>query len=258
MKKFLAPLLLSVWSASGLTPTAHAGPKLNFPAKYIVFDIGDVLVALRLDEWKARMLPIAGALDDPDFRAVVEAFETGKSDRAEFIRGLRGLRPENKDLRDQDIITAWNSQLGDADCGALRKVRELKEGGFKTYALSTTNPLHIPLIEERMRGCFPGEKSDPLALLFDKRFYTPDLGMLKPDPAIYRKIVAAGAMDPARTLFLDDSPSNVIGAQQAGIFALLVPIMGQGPRYFDWLPKILPEPGATISSPVLRPRLRDD
>lgn len=219
---------------------AQAGPKLNFPVKHIVFDIGDVLLGLHIDEWKTRMLPIAGALEDPGFRAVVESFETGKIDKAQFFRGLRDLRPANKDLRDEDILAAWNSMLGDADCDALRKVRALKEAGFKTYTLSTTNPLHIPLIEERMRGCFPGEKSDPLALLFDKRFYTPDLGMLKPDPAIYKKVVAAGGMDPARTLFLDDSPANVIGAQQAGIFSMLVATMGTGPRMFDWLPKILP------------------
>jgi len=219
-------------------PNATAGPKLNFPAEHIVFDIGDVLVSLNISEWKARMLPIAGKLDDPQFRSVVENFETGKLTKAAFVEGLRALRPENRGLSDRDITDAWNSQLGGVDCEAVRAVRALKEKGFKTYTLSTTNPLHVELIEEKMRSCFGKTDEDPLRLVFDKRYYTVTLGLLKPDPAIYKKMVADGNMDPAKTLFLDDSPANVIGAQQAGIYSLFIQ-EGADSKFPEWLPRLL-------------------
>ncbi|TBR20670.1 hypothetical protein EPO15_12440 [bacterium] len=221
---------------------AHAGPKLEFPVKNLVMDIGGVLVSLSPAEFTARMTPIAGSLEAPAFRAVVESFETGGASEAAFLSGLRALLPENRTLSDEDIASAWNSQIGAADCDAMRMLRALKSKGFKVFTLSTTNPLHVKVIEARMRGCFPGEERDALEAVFDRRFYTCELGLLKPSPAIYKKMLAQGGMEGAKTLFLDDSPGNVVGAQQAGLFSLLVPTIGAGPRYVDWLPKLVGEP----------------
>lgn len=218
---------------------AQARPVLRFPVKNIVFDIGGVLTALNIETFKARMTPIAGSFDAPAFHAAIEKFETGKLAPEQFIAALRDLNPANKALKDEEIIAAWNSQIGAADCSALEMIRALKAKGLKTYVLSTTNPLAVKLIEAGFRSCFPQEKGDVLALLFDKRYYTADLGLLKPDPAIYAKVANDGSMNPKETLFLDDSPANVIGAQQAGLFSLLVPTIGEGPRFTLWLPKLL-------------------
>ncbi|MBA8876870.1 HAD family hydrolase [Phyllobacterium myrsinacearum] len=43
-----------------------------------------------------------------------------------------------------------------------------------------------------------------------------DIGLIKPDKAIYDHHVATFAVDPAATLFIDDSAKNVAGAQAAG------------------------------------------
>jgi 2-haloacid dehalogenase len=42
------------------------------------------------------------------------------------------------------------------------------------------------------------------------------IGLIKPDIAIYRAHAEAFALDPAKTLFIDDSAANVAGAQAAG------------------------------------------
>ncbi|WP_128292434.1 HAD family hydrolase [Afifella aestuarii] len=47
-----------------------------------------------------------------------------------------------------------------------------------------------------------------------------ELGLVKPDLAIYRHHAAAFDLDPAATLFIDDSEPNVEGARQAGWRAL--------------------------------------
>lgn len=201
----------------------------------MVFDVGGVLIALDDAEFKSRMASITDAPDDPAYRAIVEKFETGKLDTAQFVAALRALRPANAALQDADIIASWNSQIGPADCAALRMVRKLKAKGLKTYLLSTTNPLGVKLIEERFRGCFPEEQGDALASLFDQRYYTFELGLLKPSPEIFKKMVKDGGMKAGETLFLDDSPANVIGAQQAGLYSLLV----TGPGFSQWLPRLV-------------------
>ncbi|KAE8762794.1 HAD-IA family hydrolase [Georgenia thermotolerans] len=45
-------------------------------------------------------------------------------------------------------------------------------------------------------------------------------GVVKPDPAIFEILIARYALDPARTVFIDDSPANVRGAEAVGIAAL--------------------------------------
>ncbi|TIO07187.1 MAG: HAD family phosphatase [Mesorhizobium sp.] len=48
-----------------------------------------------------------------------------------------------------------------------------------------------------------------------------EVGMIKPDRGIYDYHVAAFGLEPAATLFIDDSPKNVDGAKAAGWQAVL-------------------------------------
>jgi 2-haloacid dehalogenase len=43
-----------------------------------------------------------------------------------------------------------------------------------------------------------------------------DVRLIKPDPAIYRHHAASFGLNPAASLFIDDSPMNVEGAKEAG------------------------------------------
>jgi 2-haloacid dehalogenase len=45
--------------------------------------------------------------------------------------------------------------------------------------------------------------------------------LLKPDPAIYRLHIETFGLDPAATLFTDDSPANISAAREAGWHAVL-------------------------------------
>ena len=46
-------------------------------------------------------------------------------------------------------------------------------------------------------------------------------GLVKPDPAIYRKLLADMRLDPKRTVFIDDNEKNVKGARDAGMSGIL-------------------------------------
>ena len=203
----------------------------------VVFDLGDVIVDLDHEAFKAAMTPIAGKLDDPAYRGIVERFETGKLTPAEFRQALRALKPENATLSDQAIDAAWSSQIGPIDCRKVELIQRVRREGFRTYVLSTTNPLHAPIIEQRFASCLPPGTKNVLCALFEKVYFTHEVGYLKPHAAVYEAMLKDSGMDPRRTLFLDDSPRNVLGAQRAGLYALLV----TGPGFVDWLPRVLRE-----------------
>jgi 2-haloacid dehalogenase len=48
-----------------------------------------------------------------------------------------------------------------------------------------------------------------------------DVGLIKPDVAIYETHVTSFGLDPASTMFIDDAPANVAGAKTAGWSAVL-------------------------------------
>lgn len=63
----------------------------------------------------------------------------------------------------------------------------------------------------------------PVAELFDFVVDSSEVGMRKPDPAIYHHALAQAGLDnPGRALFLDDYPGNVDAAAALGIQALHV------------------------------------
>lgn len=59
--------------------------------------------------------------------------------------------------------------------------------------------------------------------LFDVIVDSSEVGMRKPNPAIYlHTLEMLGGVPPGRAVFLDDQPGNVAGAERAGLTAILV------------------------------------
>lgn len=80
-----------------------------------------------------------------------------------------------------------------------------------------------------------GARDERLHGALHERLSVAGSGSLKPDLALFQKVLADAGIDPRETVFLDDTPANVLGAERAGMYALLV----TGPSYVDWLPKLL-------------------
>jgi 2-haloacid dehalogenase len=47
-----------------------------------------------------------------------------------------------------------------------------------------------------------------------------EVGLAKPDPRIFALAIERCRLDPARTVFIDDSPRNVEAGRNAGLHAL--------------------------------------
>jgi len=179
------------------------------PVTAVVFDVGNVLI-----RWDPRLLfekliGDEGALDH--FLAQVCSPDWNlEQDRGrswdEAIRERVALFPEHEALiRAYDA--RWQEMVPGPIEGSVRLLESLIDGGVPVYAI--TNFSTAKFLEARER--FP----------FLKRFrdvvVSGEVRLVKPDPAIYRLLLDRQGLDPAATLFIDDSAANVAGAQAVGL-----------------------------------------
>jgi putative hydrolase of the HAD superfamily len=93
------------------------------------------------------------------------------------------------------------------------RARSLRADGYKV-ALLTNN------VKE---GSATWRALLPVDELFDVVVDSSEVGMRKPNPAIYlHALELLGVDDPASAVFLDDAPGNVEGARRAGLWGILV------------------------------------
>ncbi len=104
-------------------------------------------------------------------------------------------------------LDAWEVNVGRVDVGMLEVLRRVRS--VTTVALLSNGTtrlrrdLHVlDLLDE-----------------FDAVFNTAELGIAKPDPAVFELVCDRLGSPPASTLFIDDLPENVAGARSAGLVA---------------------------------------
>ncbi|MCD4685276.1 MAG: HAD family phosphatase [Anaerolineae bacterium] len=89
-------------------------------------------------------------------------------------------------------------------------IRELREQGHPVALLSNESVE----LRDRLREL-------ELVELFDHILISAEIGMLKPDPTAFRVTLQALQVAPQQVMFVDDALSNIRGAQQLGINAIL-------------------------------------
>ena len=125
-----------------------------------------------------------------------------------------------------DFIAAASERIGyEGDPGYFREsfadifelnqpmvafIESLKAAGKPLYLLSNTNGIHVPFFEATY----------PVFGLFDGRIYSHEVGLMKPDPAIYEVVKSTLPLDPARTIYIDDMPANCEAGTAAGFLSL--------------------------------------
>lgn len=86
--------------------------------------------------------------------------------------------------------------------------KECKENGHSLYILSNWDAQSYELLKNAFGQLFE---------LFDGIVISGHVGLLKPDPAIYRHLLTTYNLDPNDCIFIDDQLPNVQAAQQLGI-----------------------------------------
>ncbi|MGI9333305.1 MAG: HAD family hydrolase [Gammaproteobacteria bacterium] len=136
-------------------------------------------------------------------------FETGQCDALEFAREFAveweiALSPE-------DLLAEFSTWAIGVYPGALELVSPLKNH-YRLAVLSNINDAYWP----RCRDEFG------LGALFERCYVSHEMGMMKPDPAIYTHVMEDLGVAPERIAFFDDSPPNVRAACELGLDAYRV------------------------------------
>lgn len=184
----------------------------------VVFDLGAVVFRWRPEVLLSNVLPHraptpaqAGPLVDAVFQAYTGdwgEFDRGTVDVPELVRRMStrtGLAPEEVER----IVAAVPQELQPMP-STVALVERLKAEGHALYFLS-----NMPLPYARHL-----ETAYPFHEWFRDGVFSSRVQLIKPDPAIFALARERLRLDPAQTLFIDDSPKNVSAAREAGWTAL--------------------------------------
>ncbi|MFS2326168.1 HAD family phosphatase [Brucella sp. H1_1004] len=181
---------------------------MTTPVRHVVFDIGRVL--LHYDPELAYLETIPDAQERQWFlENICTSAWNIEQDRGRSWQDAEALLINEHPERSEHIKTFrqnWNLMVPYAYEDSVVILRGLIAHGNDVTML--TNFASDTLREAQAR--FP--------FLTESRGVTVsgDIRMLKPDREIYEHHVASFDLDPAATLFIDDSPANVEGAKAAG------------------------------------------
>jgi glucose-1-phosphatase len=182
----------------------------------IIFDLGGVILPIDISRTTDafRQLGIQN-IDDyfgPGHAAsIFKDMEQGEIRDQAFIDSIR-LLLDNR-VTDEIIRNTWNALLLDFPEERIALIKKLKKT-YHVYLFSNTNGIHHKSFREKYNRAHPGEHFDDL---FVKAWYSHLINLRKPDPSAFQYVIEDGKLDPAATLFIDDTLVNITGAEKAGL-----------------------------------------
>ncbi len=183
--------------------------------KNIIFDWGGVITDLHLSATRKAFSELGLSIFDESVphdphNDLFISFEIGKISPDEFRNRIRRFSPSP--LTDAAIDDAWNALLGDLPAQRWH-ILEKAAAKYRTFLLSNTNAIHLPYYYNRIRNAFG---THGYAHLFEKTYFSFELGMRKPNMDIFRHVLVDSGIDPVETLFIDDFIENIETARQLG------------------------------------------
>jgi putative hydrolase of the HAD superfamily len=187
--------------------------------KNIIFDFGGVIIPVDPMAFAGGMMNLGckdiAALHERFIRdEVYSRFEKDEISPEEFRMMLRnGLtHPVSDELLDR----AWNLIIGEVPPHRVAYLEGLRPK-YRTFLLSNTNKIHYDYYQQQFSQRFGYQSLDGL---FEKAYYSFQLGLYKPDPVIFEFVINDSGLVPEETLFIDDYLSNVEVARQCGLQAI--------------------------------------
>lgn len=180
---------------------------------HVVCDLGGVLIHL---DWIEKMQTIFPELGDHDqiltmwlSLSSVKDFESGNSDFNQFYEAFQG--ETGISMSQENFRRDFCSIIGPVKERGIEILDEIRERANLSL-LSNTNPLHIETLTAQT----------DLLSHFDQLFLSYEMGLVKPDVAIYREVCRRLNTTPESVYFFDDNRENIAAATACGINAYCV------------------------------------
>ena len=179
----------------------------------IVFDMGGVLIRYEPELFLQRL-----GVTDADRallrREVFSSIEWARLDRgslrdAEARALMRARLPERLHAAVYTLVSEWERPMLPIE-GMEELIRELKARGYGIYLLSNASfrqHEYWPLV--------------PGSALFDGTLISADVGLVKPQPEIYRLLCERFSLKAEECVFIDDVGQNAEGAYYSGMHAIV-------------------------------------
>jgi putative hydrolase of the HAD superfamily len=177
----------------------------------IIFDLGNVLLAFDESRAVERLAARTGKT-----RQQIEEYARGTPHVTELALGkvtkLRFFRTVAKDLAFdgtyQEFALLWSDIFTPIE--PMIALAESLKNRLPRLLLSNTNAIHMDYVFEHY----------PFLQDFDAHVLSHEVGLLKPDPAIFQHALRTSGLAAARTVFLDDIAANAEAARHAGMQAI--------------------------------------
>lgn len=137
--------------------------------------------------------------------------EVGNISQHEFCNEVRRIASCN--VRDEDIVWAWNRLLTVIPNEKKVRLLELHDKGFRLFLLSNTNEMHWNYCAEEL---FPYKRWIAQDF-FDEIYLSYELHKIKPQEDIFATVLADAGIKAEETLFIDDNEANIAAARELGI-----------------------------------------
>jgi putative hydrolase of the HAD superfamily len=177
------------------------------PPSVLLFDLGGVLVENATFQELASLLPPpvdTGRLQDRWLdSAAVQRFERGLISEDEFSAGF--VSEWGLEIDPARFLAAFATWPRGPYPGALALLERLR-GRFSIALLSNCNSIHWRRLADVINHA-------------DRAFSSHQLGLVKPDAAIFERVVQDLDCAPEAICFFDDSLRNVNAARAAGLQA---------------------------------------
>lgn len=185
--------------------------------KAVIFDFYGVIISDDLWQFSG----VDKQQDGDIFHRLANEVNRGDLSWTSFRKELAAA--SHKSLQEVDAL--YSQFRVDRELIAFAKSLSLQ---YKIGLLTNANRGHI---DDVMRNL-------GLEALFDSIVVSADIGVVKPQPAIYKAILKDLEVDPEEAVFIDDTARNVDGAISLGIHAILYQDLAGLQRQ---LQKVLPD-----------------
>lgn len=183
------------------------------PCDTVLFDLGAVLV-----DWNPRYLY------RPRFNGDEQALERFLAEvcPTDWVREMDAGKPIRQAIAERSarfpehasLLALWQSDwetmLKDPVHGTVEILSELRARGTRLYALTNWSAENFPIAQRRFA----------FFRWFEDIVVSGQVGLAKPDPAIFRLAIERCRLEPSQTVFIDDSAVNVAAGAAAGLRAI--------------------------------------
>ncbi|MEP2990055.1 MAG: HAD family phosphatase [Parasphingorhabdus sp.] len=179
----------------------------------VVFDIGNVIV--KWDPHNIVERTFGADRTNVDF---VQSIFPGNNVWLPLNKGEITAEQAMQRYRDQygfseaETDKLWQNVLASMDLipGTIELMDQLQKNGYRLFALSD-NVHEIVTYLKSEYDFWPR---------FEGAVVSAEVALLKPDPQIYRHLLDSSDLNASETVFMDDMPKNVDGAQSVGMAAI--------------------------------------